>query len=164
MDRDGIMRIGLVATLALVLCACGSKEEEGATNKQAATTAVAALGDESVAAVKESPGTPLASLRFQVESRPEVGKPFNVKLMITSGQPIPQLLVTPESTALTALPERVMVALGHAGDTSGAHTAVQVFSLTASQEGIVELTVHLTAEGEAAPALYVIPILVAKRG
>ncbi len=28
------MRIGLVVTLALVLCACGSKDEQSAANKQ----------------------------------------------------------------------------------------------------------------------------------
>jgi hypothetical protein len=164
MDRDGIMRIGLVATLALVLCACGSKDEEGASNKQATATAVAALGDESVAAVKESPGTPLARLRFLVESRPVVGKPFNVKLMLTADEHVPQLLVTPESTALSATPERVMVALGHPGDTTREFTANQVFSILATREGLVELAVHLTVEGDATPSLYVIPILVAKPG
>jgi hypothetical protein len=156
------MRIGLVATLALVLCACGSKDEDGAVSKQAAATAVAALGDESVAAVLESPGTPFAKLRFLVESRPVVGKPFNLTLTVTTGEPVPQLLVTPESTVLTATPANVMVALGHAGDTSREFSASHVFSVTANQEGLAELTVHLTTEGDTPEALYIIPVLVAK--
>jgi glucose/arabinose dehydrogenase len=158
------MRIGLVAALALLLCACGTKEEEGATNKQAAAAAVATLGDESVAAVKESQGVPVARLRFLIESRPVVGKPFNVKVTLAGDQHVPQLLVRPESTALVATPERVMVSLGHAGDTGSEFTAVQVFSLIANQEGLVELAVHLTVDGEANGALYLIPILVAKAG
>ncbi len=160
-DRDGIMRIGLVATLALVLCACGSKDEQSATNKQAAATAVAALGDESVAAVLESAGKPLAKLRFLVESRPVVGKPFNLKLTVTTEAPVPQLVITPESTVLTATPASVMVALGHAGDTDREFNAGHVFSVTASQEGLAELVVHLTQD-DTPEALYRIPILVAK--
>lgn len=158
------MRIGLVATLALALCACGSKEDDSATSTQAATNAVAALGDESVAAVKESPGTPVARLRFLLESRPVVGKPFNVKLTMAGDEHVPQLLVRPESTALLATPERVMVALGHAGDTTREFTAVQVFSLIANQEGLLELAVNLTVEGEATSTVYLIPILVSKPG
>ena len=158
------MRIGLVAALALLLCACGSKDEDGAADKQAAATAVKTLGDESVAAVKESPGTPVARLRFLVESRPVVGKPFNVKLTLAGDQHVPQLLVRPESTALDSTPERVMVSLGQAGDTGREFTAVQVFSLVANQEGLVELAVHLTVEGEATGTLYLIPILVARQG
>lgn len=157
-----MMRIGLVVTLALVLCACGSKEEESAANKQAAAKAVAVLGDESVAAVLESQGTPFARLRFLVESRPVVGKPFNLKLTVTTEAPMPQVLVTPESAVFTATPASVMVALGHPGDTSRQFSASHVFSVTANQEGLAELVVHLAADGDTPEALYIIPVLVAK--
>jgi hypothetical protein len=156
------MRIGLVAALALVLCACGSKDEEGAANKQAAAKAVAVLGDESVDAALGSPGTPFARLRFLVESRPEVGKPFNLKLTVTTEVPVPQLLITPESPVLAATPASVMVALGHAGDTSREFSASHVFSITANQEGLAEMVVHLKAEGDTPEVLYIIPVLVAK--
>jgi hypothetical protein len=150
--------------LALALAACGSKtEEEGAAQRAAAASAMVAGSDET-AAVLESRGTPLAKVRFVVESRPVVGRPFNVKVVVASATPVPQLLVKVTGTNLAVEPASVMLVLGDpvgAGtESSNSHT----FAVTAEQEGLTELAVHLTTTPDVPETLYLIPLLVSKPG
>lgn len=157
------MRNGLVALLALVLVACGSKtEEEGAAQRAAAASAQVAGSDE-VAAVLESAGTPVARVRFVIESRPVAGRSFNVKVVVSSPVPVPQLLVNVGAKDLTVEPSTLMLVLGEAsggGENVNSHT----FVVTAQQEGLTELAVRLTTAPEVPETVYIIPVLVSKPG
>lgn len=158
------MRNALVAMLALALAACGSKtEEEGAAQRAAAASAQVAGSDE-VAAVLESRGTPVAKVRFVVESRPVAGRAFNVKVVVSSPTPVPQLLVKVDGAELTVEPSTVMLVLGESGGAGSENANSHTFAVTAQQEGLIELAVHLTTVPEVPETLYIIPVLVSKPG
>jgi hypothetical protein len=147
----------MVAAMALVVTACGGKSDDGTA---AAPTGTAAQGpgsprgDELVAAVLQSPGAPVAKLAFQLETRPEVGKPFAVKLHASATEALPELQVMIESTSLVAAPDTAVLALDTVGTAVGHEVTV-----TAQQAGLAELTVRLRAG--AVESVYVIPVLVA---
>lgn len=158
------MRNALVAMLALALAACGSKtEEEGAAQRAAAASAQVAGSDE-VAAVLESAGTPVARVRFVIESRPAVGRAFNVKVVVASPTPVPQLLVKVTGTDLVVEPPTVMLVLGESGGAGSENVNSHTFSVTAQQEGLVELAVHLATAPEIPETVYIVPVLVSKPG
>jgi hypothetical protein len=158
------MRNGLLAMLALALVACGSKtEEQGAAQRAAAASAQVAGSDE-VAAVLESSGTPVAKVRFVIESRPVVGRSFNVKVVVSSPTPVPQLLVKVGGADLTVEPPTVMLVLGESGGSGSENINSHTFAVTAQQEGLSELAVHLTTAPEVPETLYIIPVLVSKAG
>jgi hypothetical protein len=106
-----------------------------------------------VAAVLQSPGVPVAKLSFQIGSRPVVGKPFAMKLLASATQALPELQLTIESSSLIAAPDTALLALDAAGT-----TVSHDLTVTARQEGLVELTVRLKAG--MAESVYVIPVLV----
>ena len=157
------MKNGLVAMLALVLAGCGSKTEEGAAQRAAVASAQVAVNDE-VAAVLESAGSPVAKVRFVIDSLPVAGRSFKVKVVVASATPVPQLLVKVAGTDMTVEPSTVMLVLGEpaggGSEISNSHT----FSVTAAQEGLTELAVHLTTAPEAPETVYRIPVLVSKPG
>jgi len=159
------MRIALVAMLALALAACGSKTEEAVpAKKHTAAAATHPPADDEVAAVLESTGTALAQLRFVIAERPVVGKPFNLKLIVSATAPLPQLLLTAESNDFLIDPANFPLPLTEAEAASGGreYRGSHDFSVTAAKEGLAELSVHLTVGPDASEALYVIPVLVVK--
>jgi glucose/arabinose dehydrogenase len=159
------MRIAVVAMLALVLAACGSKtENEAAAQKRAATASAQAPDSEEVAAVLESTGTPLAKVSFVIESRPVVGRAFNVKVIVSSTTPVPQMLVAIKAGELVVEPASVMLVLGEAASGGGEKVNSQTFLVTAPKEGLAELGVRLTTDADTPETLYIIPILVARSG
>lgn len=158
------MRHALVAMLALALAACGSKtEEEGAAQRAAAASALV-VGSDEVAAVLESRGTPLAKVRFVVESRPVAGRAFNVKVVVASATPVPQLLLKVSGTDLAVEPSTVMLVLGEPSGTGTENINSHTFAVTAEQEGLAELAVRLTTTPDTPETLYLIPLLVSKPG
>jgi hypothetical protein len=157
------MRIALVAMLALVLSACGSKTEDGAAaQKRTATASAQVPGGDEVAAVLDSPGTPVAKVRFVIESRPVAGRSFNVKVIVSSATPVPQMLLAVKADELMVEPASVMLVLGEAA--GGENINSQTFSVTAPKEGLTELAVHLSTDAAAAETRYMIPVLVARAG
>jgi hypothetical protein len=158
------MRNGLLAMLALVLVACGSKTEEGGAAQRAAAASVQVAGSDEVAAVLESAGTPVAKVRFVIDSRPVVGRPFNVKVVVSSATPVPQLLVKVGSADLSVEPSTVILVLAEAGGSGSENINSHTFSVTAGQEGLAELAVRLTTTPEVPETVYIIPVLVSKPG
>jgi hypothetical protein len=154
------MRIGLVAMLVLVLAACGSQTDENAA-KRTAGNSVKTQGSDEVAAVLESAGAPVAKVQFVIESLPVVGKPFNVKVVVSSATPVPQLRLSVTSAGFTIEPPTVLLVLADAGN-GGGNINTQTFSVTAQQEGLSELAVHLATDADAPETLYKIPLLVTK--
>lgn len=162
---DASVRIGMVAMLALALSACGSKTDGEAAAKRLADTASAqALGSDDVAAVLESAGQPVAKVRFVIGSRPLAGQPFNVKVMVAAVAPVTQLLVSVQSEDLAVDPATATMALAETEKGGGETSGSQNFSVTARQDGLFELAVHLTADTAGPETLYVIPVLVTKPG
>jgi hypothetical protein len=159
------MRLCLVATMTLVLSACGSKTEgEAAVGKAPATAPVPGAGDDGVAAVKLSLGAPLAQLRFVIDSRPEVDRTFRMQLVV-SGATEPQLRLALQSDVLRVDPAGAALELSGSGaGGAGAYGGSQDFLLVGTQEGLAEVTVRLAA-GEGAPeTVYSIPVMVTKPG
>jgi hypothetical protein len=156
------MRLCLVATMALVLSACGSKDggEAGGGRAAATKTTNASPGDESVAAVQVSQGTPLAQLRFVIAARPEVGKTFRLQLIV-AGATGPALRMALQSEVLRVDPAEATLDLSGSGTgTARTYGGSHDFMVVGAQEGLAEVTVRL-AEGEGAPeTVYSIPVLV----
>ncbi len=160
------MRIALVAMLALVLPACGSKTEEAATAKHAAAAATHIAVDDEVAAVVDSAGTPLAKVRFVIDSRPVSGKPFNLKLVFSAAGPVPQLVVRAESADLKIDAPAAPVQLSETEAQSGGREfrGTRDITVLAPQDGLAEVNVHLNADADTPETVYVIPVLVSKPG
>jgi hypothetical protein len=157
------MKSLLVATLVLVLAACGSKDEEEVAPASTAGSKPAAAGGDSVAAVLESQGAPVAQLRFVIETRPVVGKPFRVQLIAAAPAAVPSLRAAIESDRLVTDVADVALELGPEGDGANPmYRARHYLSVTAREAGLAELFVHLTAGADAAETLYAIPVLVAR--
>src|SRR5690606_24613765 len=101
----------MTAAVLLALAACGRNDEPsaGAAGDPAAADAMAgdAAGrraDESVAAVLQSQGAPLATLRFTVPERPVAGQAFTMQLSAAAAQPVENLQLQVESTDLVVTP------------------------------------------------------------
>lgn len=150
----------ITATLLLALAGCGSNGDEpaasapGTANDAPATDAAGRNGDDSVAAVLQSQGTPLATLRFTVTERPVAGQAFGLQLAATAAQP-GDLMLRVESTDLVATPETAELAL------EAAQPVTRDFTLTATTAGLAELTVRLSGEAGRPETVYAIPVLVA---
>ena len=149
----------VVAGVALVLCACGSKEEQaGAASGATASAPQAGQGrasDNAVAAILESQGTPVAGLRFEVVARPVAGQPFTVKLLASAPQPVPALRLSVDAEGLTVVPATGVMELA-AADTTVEHE----LTVTAAQAGLTDLHVRLAAGEGGVETLYAIPLLV----
>jgi hypothetical protein len=151
----------MVATMALVVSACGSKGGGEAADGRATRAAPSAsAAEESVAAVRVSQGTPLADLRFVLGSRPEVGKTFHLQVIV-SGATEPQLRLALQSDVLRVDPAGAALDLTGSGTgTSRVYGGSHEFLVVGTQEGLAEVTVRLAA-GEGAPeTVYSIPLLV----
>lgn len=157
------MKHGLVALLALVLAGCGSKTEEGTAQRAAAASAQVAGSDE-VAAVLESAGTPVAKVRFVIDTLPVAGRAFKVKVVVASATPVPQLLVKVTAEDITVEPPTVILVLGETAGGGSEISNSHTFSVTAQQEGLAELAVRLTTAPDVPETVYIIPVLVAKPG
>ncbi len=159
------MRISLIGTLALLLCACGSKSgpESAGPTPAAPVSARPSINDDAVAAVLESQGKPLVELRFVLESRPVAGQAFPLQLVASSKEPVLPLQLTTESDALKVDPSTAVLALSATGSGSTAsYGATREFTVTSAQEGLAELTVHLVVDQDTPEMVYVIPVMVDK--
>jgi hypothetical protein len=158
------MKHVLVATMVLFLTACGRGGGDQAASTTSATgSRPAAAGGDSVAAVLESQGTPLAQVRFVIDTRPEVGKPFHVQLIVSATVSTPPLRLVAESDRLVLDDANVELKLEAEGTgASRAYTARHELPVTAQKAGLAEVFVHLTSGEESQETLYAIPLLVAK--
>ncbi len=155
-------RTGLLSLLTLVLCACEDKAAaDKASARPAAVVANAAVTvvEEAVAAVRTSSGAPLAQLKFVLPTRPLVGIPFQIKLLVTAAKTPSGLALKPESAGFKADPLAASLVFSDEQP-----TVVQEFMLTALQPGLMELVVHVVADPETPETTYVVPILVAEPG
>lgn len=155
------MKLCLIATMALLLSACGGKTEgEVAGGKMAAASSGAGAGDDAVAAVKVSQGAPVAQLRFVLGSRPEVGKTFRMQL-VASGSAEPQLQLALQSDALRVDPASAALDLTPAGDGAArVYSGTRDFLLVGAQEGLAEVTVRVVSGEGATETVYSIPVMV----
>lgn len=152
--------IPVAMAVALLLAACGGGQpaEEAAAGgaSPGATSGGAARsgGEESVAAVQQSPGTPLATLRFNLTQRPVVGQPFPLQLVLQSKTPVPELRVEVESGELAVSPEVATLALE--ADQPLTHELM----LSGREADLLEVRVRLAAGEGGAATVYAIPVLV----
>lgn len=160
------MRNYLIASMLLALVACGSKEDEPGQSAVQTGPRPVVVGDESVAAVKESSGAPVARLRFVIDSRPVVGKPFQVRLLASSDAPVPALHLVAESTGLVLETSSADLSLELEGGAEGAgrtYGASFDLSVLAQEAGLAEVSIRLQSGAETPETLYVIPVLVAAK-
>jgi hypothetical protein len=144
--------------MVLLLPACGSKDAtDAATGGSGRGSGVAGTqaGDDSVAAVIQSVGTPVATLRYSLPERPVAGRPFQVRLSASAPQPVPGLQLTVESTELEFSPERFGLALEQEDS-----AADQDLTVIAREQGLVDLVVRLTADGVRGETVYAVPLMV----
>jgi len=152
-------RVAAIAAAAFVLAACNKGPDEAAApasgSKPAAGSqrAPAAAGD-AVAAVLQSQGTPIATLSYLIETRPVVGQPFALKLLVTAGQPLPTLQLAAESPTLIVAPASGTLAIEAAG-TPVTHELI----VTAPKDGLAEVVVKLKASDEP-ETVYALAVLV----
>jgi hypothetical protein len=149
--------------MALALSACGTKDGGEASGGRAATTTTnASAGDESVAAVQVSQGTPVAQLRFVIAPRPDVGKTVRLQI-VAAGATEPTLRMALQSEVLRVDPADATLELSGSGTgTARTYGGSHDFMLVGTQEGLAEVTVRLAA-GEGAPdTVYSIPVLVTR--
>lgn len=160
------MKYFLVVTMALVLAACGSKgEDETAPVAATGGSSPAIGGNDSVAAALDSPGTPVAQLRFVIDTRPVVGKPFRVQLVATATTPVSPLVLVAESDSLRIDPANAVLDLAQLESAAGAarsYSATHDLTVTAKDTGLAEVFVRLTSGLDSPETRYVIPVLVAK--
>lgn len=160
------MKYLLVATMALALAACGSKsEDETASMTSAAGPRPIIGGNDSVAAVLDSQGTPVAQLRFVIDTRPVVNKPFRLQLLASATAPVSQIQLTAESDSLLIDPGNAVLELVQEEAASGGarnYSATHDLDVTAKDPGLAEVFVHLTTGPDTPETRYVIPVLVAK--
>jgi hypothetical protein len=159
------MRNFLIASMVLALAACSSADDESGQSAVQAGSRPAVIGDESVAAVQESPGAPVAQLRFLIDTRPVVGKPFSLKLLASSPSPVPGLRMTVDSIGLeldTASADLGLELEGSADDATRSYATTHELAAVAREVGLAEVFVRLSAGADTPETLYVIPVLVAK--
>jgi hypothetical protein len=147
--------------LTLVLCACEDKAaaDRAVVTPTAVATAATTVVEEAVAAVRTSSGPPSAQLQFVLPTRPLVGIPFQIKLLVTAAKTPASLAIKPESRELKADPLAASLVFSDEKP-----SAVQDFMLTGLQPGLMELTVHVIADPEAPETTCVLPILIAEPG
>lgn len=152
----------MTAAVLLALVACGSNDQSSAGAAGDSALADAPGGDaagrrtdESVAAVLQSQGTPLAALRFTLPERPVAGQAFTMQLSASAAQPLESLQLRVESTDLVVTPDTAELVLDAAQT-----PVVQDFTLTAAGEGLAELTVRMSGDGSRPETVYAIPVLV----
>lgn len=152
----------MTAAVLLALVACGSNDQSSAGAAGDSALADAPGGDaagrradESVAAVLQSQGTPLAALRFTLPERPVAGQAFTMQLSASAAQPLESLQLRVESTDLVVTPDTAELVLDAAQT-----PVVQDFTLTAAGEGLTELTVRMSGDGSRPETVYAIPVLV----
>jgi hypothetical protein len=152
-------RLVAMLVVAQVVAGCGRNEQaDNAAGTQAAARATATAGADVVAAVLQSPGTPVAKLGFVVTTSPAVGAPSSLRLEISAPAPVPNLQFTAEGEGMAIDPATARV--GFALATAGA-VATHELRFTPQRDGLTEVTVRLRNEaGE--ETTYVIPLLVAK--
>jgi hypothetical protein len=158
----GFPQAMMVAAI-LALAGCGSREDaqpagEAASGTSSGSTAIS-QGDDSVAAVLQSQGTPLATVRFTLPEKPVAGRSFPLQLAVTSSQGGASLRLSLESEGLQVSPPSAEL------DFSPSNTTrTQDLTLTATEAGIMDLTVRLTGGEGAAETVYVIPVMVEAAG
>jgi len=157
-----MMKTAAVTMLVMALALAGCKDkpaedEAGATARSGDSTAVRGAASDAVAAALLSTGTPLAKLSYVVESRPLKGAPFKVSLLVSAATSIPALEMAVSSPVLEIEPVTGTLAL------EAGKSASHELTLTSAEEGLVEFTVRLKADG-AAEAVYAIPVLVMAQG
>jgi hypothetical protein len=157
------MRTNLIVltAMALALAACsGEKRADADSAAGAGAQRAAGAADEPVAAVLQSAGAPLVQLQFVLGTRPVVGTPFTVQLVVSAKEPAPvvALSATSESLDLDPASSNATLALAKAGD-----TATHAVSITARHEGVAEIVVHLRgADADGAETTYAVPLMVDK--
>lgn len=158
------MKYLLVATLALALAACGSAGDDDAASAGATTSfRAAAAGDALVKAVQDSPGTPVAQLQFLIDTRPVVGKPFQVRLIATAASPVSPLRLTAESESLLVDSSSADLELAldeSSAGTSRTYKATHDLMVVGRQGGLAVVSVHLSNGPGPADTIYSIPVLV----
>jgi hypothetical protein len=150
--------------MMLALSACGGKSPDGAgaAGSSASAPMRAFGGDDAVAAVRESAGTPSVQLRFVLDTRPVVDKPFRLQLVASAAEPIPQLWVSVESAGLNVDPASVALVLTEAGSsTPQQFSARHDLTVLAHQAGLAEVTVRMVRDADSPEMIYIIPVLVA---
>ncbi|HMA10731.1 MAG TPA: hypothetical protein VKO83_02510 [Steroidobacteraceae bacterium] len=148
------MKAVLSLVVLLGLSACGREPESDAPSKSSAAATTSRTGDESVAAVAQSPGTPAISLRFALVGKPRTGAamPLRLDLAGVPGQVTLHLqgeglVIDPQAASLT-LPE-------------GGSPISQSVSVTPNAAGITELVVRIQPPGDGAQEIvYAVPLLV----
>lgn len=150
----------MTALLAATLAACGGDAPAdagapGPSTGASPATGVERAGRDAVAAVLQSSGTPLASLWFELPSRPVAGQPFALKLLASAPQPVPQLNVSVESPDLIVTPAAGTLALPTAQE-----PAAMELAITGQNEGMAELIVRLTGGEGSSEAVYAIAVYV----
>lgn len=155
------MKIRNVTPLFMLaaLAGCGDSEKTGAGPQAAARAPVAAAAAGAVAAVKQSPGAPLAKLGFVVLAAPVNGTPSGVRLELSATEPVPtlQLFVEGDGVLVDAATARMNFALATA-DTTVQHEV----RFVPQREGLVQVTVRMRQTADGPETVYAIPVLVAK--
>jgi hypothetical protein len=157
----------LVATMALALAACGSAGDDDASSAEAASFRVPTVGDESVAAVLDSPGMPVAQLRFLIDTQPVVGKPFLVRLTASATSAVSRLQVAADSDSLLVEPASAVLELAldeSSAGTSRTYKATQDLMVLAKQGGLAAVSVRIATGPDSTETVYSIPVLVAEAG
>src|SRR5262245_63946300 len=80
----GPMRTAVVAVVALALAACSGDKPADSADAGAPKANPAGAGQAEVNAVLQSTGAPLAKLQFVIDSRPVVGKSFQLTLVASA--------------------------------------------------------------------------------
>jgi hypothetical protein len=157
-----MMNNRLVAVLVVVLAVAGCGKNKQADNAAAAgamARAPVAAGADAVAAVLQTPGTPVAKLGFVVVTRPVLGAQSGLRLDVTSAVPA-ALLASAEGdgVVIDAATARTSLAF-----VTGGSTVSHELKLTPQREGLAEVTVRLrSTEPDSVETVYVVPVLVAR--
>jgi len=157
----------LVATMALALAACGSAGDDEASSAGAASVRATTVGDETVSAVLDSQGTPVAQLRFLIDTQPVVGKPFQMRLTASATAAVSRLQLAADSDSLLVDPARAVLDLAldeSSAGTSRSYKATHDLVVLAKQSGLAVVTVRLATGPDSTETVYSIPVLVAEAG
>ncbi len=153
-------RLVAMLVVALVIAGCGKgKQADSVADAEAAAKAPAAAGADVVAAVLQSPGTPIAKLGFVIATRPVVGTQSGLRLDFSAPEPAAMLVVAEgDGLAIDPATARANVTLVTAGT-----TVSHQLRFTPQREGLTEITVRLNSgEADSPVTTYAIPVLVAK--
>lgn len=155
------MRKAVIAGMVLALGGCSGDKPPDPSTAPAAAAQTAAVTDDSVAAVLQSAGPPVAKLRFKLESAPAVGQPATLRLDISSPTAVPFLLLSADASAGLELDAASVKATLDLSQENVVTRHVLAFS--GIEAGLREVHVHLrSAEPDAVETVYAIPVLVIK--